>query len=338
MFLRSSRLFLSVVIGLMALCGSGRAGVLAGLPAIYGPGTSLGVPTGETVNVNNDNVGVGNPNLISLVGIDIRGLDPIDITIPIANSPGSSGTTEYFLMLGTAANMTQSAWSGFEIELGSGISDEFLRLAAGAIPGVNGLDFDTPNRDPAVSSTTFPTITHGAQLLSFRGGIVPVGGVASAQNFSIDIPDTASASATYNFTIRLRPVPVLGGDFDQDGDVDGPDFLAWQRNQSLGPLADWQINYGESGFSQPGDFDGDGDVDGTDFLIWQRNPSVGVLSDWQANYGHITSVSSTSVAVPEPIGLLLLVEVVALGCVSVGDRRRAIARIASATHATCGNR
>jgi hypothetical protein len=39
----------------------------------------------------------------------------------------------------------------------------------------------------------------------------------------------------------------LAGDFDNDGDVDGRDFLAWQRNPSIGDLADWQANYGQSG-------------------------------------------------------------------------------------------
>lgn len=39
------------------------------------------------------------------------------------------------------------------------------------------------------------------------------------------------------------------GDFDGDGDVDGADFLRWQRGGSptplsLGDLSDWQINYG----------------------------------------------------------------------------------------------
>ncbi len=36
----------------------------------------------------------------------------------------------------------------------------------------------------------------------------------------------------------------LPGDFDFDGDVDGRDFLMWQRNPSVGNLADWQANYG----------------------------------------------------------------------------------------------
>jgi hypothetical protein len=41
----------------------------------------------------------------------------------------------------------------------------------------------------------------------------------------------------------------LAGDFDRDGDVDGFDFLAWQRGGSPNPLsqsdlADWETNYG----------------------------------------------------------------------------------------------
>jgi len=41
------------------------------------------------------------------------------------------------------------------------------------------------------------------------------------------------------------------GDFDDDGDVDGEDFLAWQRGESpdplsAGDLADWEANYGSA--------------------------------------------------------------------------------------------
>ncbi|MEM8947481.1 MAG: hypothetical protein AAGD11_20065 [Planctomycetota bacterium] len=36
----------------------------------------------------------------------------------------------------------------------------------------------------------------------------------------------------------------LSGDFNGDGNVDGTDFLAWQRDPSLGSLSDWQNNFG----------------------------------------------------------------------------------------------
>jgi hypothetical protein len=45
-------------------------------------------------------------------------------------------------------------------------------------------------------------------------------------------------------TFVINADPGLAGDFDEDGDVDGRDFLLWQRNPSIGNLADWQENYG----------------------------------------------------------------------------------------------
>ena len=36
------------------------------------------------------------------------------------------------------------------------------------------------------------------------------------------------------------------GDYDLDGDVDGADFLKWQRDPSVGTLADWQAEYSNS--------------------------------------------------------------------------------------------
>jgi hypothetical protein len=38
--------------------------------------------------------------------------------------------------------------------------------------------------------------------------------------------------------------PVLAGDFDLNGKVDGADFLVWQRDVNVGSLDDWKNNYG----------------------------------------------------------------------------------------------
>jgi len=45
----------------------------------------------------------------------------------------------------------------------------------------------------------------------------------------------------------LGAEPLLLADFDNDNDVDGADFLAWQRNTSLGNLADWESEFGMTG-------------------------------------------------------------------------------------------
>lgn len=52
--------------------------------------------------------------------------------------------------------------------------------------------------------------------------------------------DTTVATMSYG-------TPPSEGDFDGDGDVDGRDFMIWQRNPSVGELEDWQENYGSTG-------------------------------------------------------------------------------------------
>ncbi len=52
-------------------------------------------------------------------------------------------------------------------------------------------------------------------------------------------PSTSGAEFSLLFTLEVLP-----GDFDHDGDIDGRDFLVWQRNPSVGNLADWQAQYG----------------------------------------------------------------------------------------------
>lgn len=49
-----------------------------------------------------------------------------------------------------------------------------------------------------------------------------------------------------NFMVEVFGSNATGlpGDFNNDGNVDGRDFLAWQRNPSVGNLTDWQTNYG----------------------------------------------------------------------------------------------
>jgi hypothetical protein len=79
-------------------------------------------------------------------------------------------------------------------------------------------------------------------------------------------------------------VPSFAADFDEDGDVDGDDFLVWQ--------ASFGVNAG-------GDADDDGDTDGDDFLIWQ------------GQFGSGSGAGST--AVPEPTSVLLLLSVAVVG-------------------------
>lgn len=53
-----------------------------------------------------------------------------------------------------------------------------------------------------------------------------------------------------SYTLAEAP-PGVAGDFDGDDDVDGEDFLVWQRgfggDYDAGDLADWQANFGSGG-------------------------------------------------------------------------------------------
>ena len=52
-----------------------------------------------------------------------------------------------------------------------------------------------------------------------------------------------------NGVVSLTGAFTAPGDFDADGDVDGRDFLLWQRDPGIGNLADWQANYGTGSLS-----------------------------------------------------------------------------------------
>jgi hypothetical protein len=58
-------------------------------------------------------------------------------------------------------------------------------------------------------------------------------------------PGNDHGLAIDNFSFSTGDGPAgTPGDFNNDGKVDGLDFLMWQRDTSIGNLADWQNNYG----------------------------------------------------------------------------------------------
>lgn len=78
-------------------------------------------------------------------------------------------------------------------------------------------------------------------------------GVSGPDEIEAMIDDTGMhvIYSTGNETVHYAFLSTAGspGDFDGDGDVDGRDFLAWQRNPAVGSLASWQTNYGSSPLS-----------------------------------------------------------------------------------------
>ncbi|TWU20785.1 hypothetical protein [Bythopirellula polymerisocia] len=67
------------------------------------------------------------------------------------------------------------------------------------------------------------------------------------------------------------PAPVFSADFDEDGDVDGRDFLIWQQG----------VGIASGGSLSQGDANGSGSVNISDLVVWQQqygqNLAAGVL-------------------------------------------------------------
>jgi len=92
----------------------------------------------------------------------------------------------------------------------------------------------------------------------------------------------SEAFAFDNLVIDGITILAEDADFDQDGDVDGSDFLAWQRGFGVGTTL------------AQGDANGDGQVDDLDLAAWQSQLGMAALNTQQPSTG-----------VPEPSSLML---------------------------------
>jgi hypothetical protein len=86
-------------------------------------------------------------------------------------------------------------------------------------------------------------------------------------------------------------------DFDGNGQVDGHDFLAWQRG--LGAAA---------ATPEQGDADGDSDVDGEDLVIWQSQFGEGAAGGALASASSLAAAEETTLAGPTTAQLVSLAQ------------------------------
>ncbi|QEG36431.1 hypothetical protein [Bythopirellula goksoeyrii] len=118
------------------------------------------------------------------------------------------GSDDYNFFVDTS-NFNTSDFSTFTIPLGTGSETDFV--------------------------TTFGFTNGGDGLQNF--------GLSQMQIQSSGDDPGVLGIEVLRFSIVERP-DGIAGDFDDDGDVDGNDFLVWQRNPAVGNLSDWQANYG----------------------------------------------------------------------------------------------
>lgn len=128
-----------------------------------------------------------------------------------------------------------------------------------------------------VDMTNFSTPTLGGSL-SF--GHLDINATSSADPAATDL----LFSLVDNIVVEaIVTPPAENADFDADGDVDGRDFLTWQRGFGTvdAILAD-------------GDADDDNDVDGDDLVIWQNQ------------YAQPIGPIAATTSVPEPASFTLI--------------------------------
>lgn len=160
-------------------------------------------------------------------------------------------------------------------------------LADQSLPGWDEADNSSPSRvtefNPAsdIHLAEGATVLHLGRLLDVSGGAIDLD--------SLQFEFLLSNGETLEGVIQLAEVGAAG-DFTLDGNVDGSDFLAWQR--SLGSTV------AVAGAGADGNRNGVIDA--------------GDLAVWRSNFGSVGSETATA-SVPEPASCVLAATLLALG-------------------------
>lgn len=179
-------------------------------------------------------------------------------------------------------------------------------ISPGEILGLTAVDGDLTMQSGSIDLQLAATGPGGFDRLAVSGALAAagtlnvtlLGSFVPAAGDSFDLLDFASASGAFALNLPALPAglawdasellatgelavaaaPVNDADFNDDGTVDGGDFITWQRG------------FGISGqtTSVSGDANGDGVVDAAD------------LAAWQSQFDNAASFASTNAVVPEP--------------------------------------
>jgi hypothetical protein len=219
------------------------------------------------------------------------------VTMGAGYAPGATGARTY------------SSSASFEIDLDLLTQERQDMVLAFLDPVASGAGFDSlmfqvSREGDLVINETFNTIAAATAFFDDQVEILGSNAVDMVQGtLSLEFElmlTTNDAGAGFAFdmlfgntTLGIRPITA---DFDSDGDVDGNDFLTWQRGLGIGTTL------------AAGDADGNGAVDVADLQIWKDQ--FGTTPG-----GQVTGAVS---AIPEPGAATVAM----LGALALAARRR----------------
>ena len=224
---------------------------------------------------------------------------------------GLGGNTTFFLNVGTSA-APASQLIGYGLAADNPIWGIAGDWDGDGIDTIGFLDLDTETFYLAdANPPTANIFVGGISGVAVTGTKIPVVGDWDGDGrvgLGLFEPSTDTWYLSNSALIASPP-----GDFDGDNDVDGADFLLWQRDTAVGSLTDWQTNYGTSGTGVTSL-----SLDHTVTFGFGSSTQLPVTGVWAAP-ANLTTVDT--VAIPEPASCA----VVAVGMVTLlATRRRAI--------------
>lgn len=268
--------------GLLALDAAntyeGGTTVLSGTLAVNNT-TGSGVGTGD-VTVSGGTLGgtgfIGTASDASNVTLTGGILEPGGLTATTTfNSPSGLFTSPGTLT--TFGDVTFDSASSLNIDMaGASAGSQYDQIVTSGIVSLGDATLNVLLDNFTPSGSESFTLISGAsgvsgQFASYdQGAEIDLGGVTYYMNYM--------GGSGHDVVLSPTPPALADADFDGDGDVDGIDFLIWQRG------------FGSAGGLADGDANGDGQVD------------AGDLSIWTSQFGSLAAVVG---AVPEPTTVLL---------------------------------
>ena len=254
---------------ILSRCGITAASVVLGL--IVSAAHAVVVPSTFTtaIQVQGEPVGTEFDDWASS-GIPIATTDPADNTgfIDINEIQIANDDEFIYLRISYYNNNSVNTYLAFDTDqdLATGLNVFSLGLVGSDLGYQNDFPFE---QEAGVFNTTHPPTGATALIFPFwnidgpqKEYAIPLNGqftnpvepIFTGNSFDLVVysdQGLADVSEVLSYTLAEGPVGPPG-DFDDDGDVDGGDFLAWQRGESPNPLTsddfiEWQNNFGAPG-------------------------------------------------------------------------------------------